>query len=96
MGVCGEREGPSQAEHLLAAALGGDLAVSFFDLDAGLSTLDGASIEMARLLAWSEERRLSEVTACRHRHEENNALFDNARKKAREKAQKKAREKESI
>jgi glycerol-3-phosphate dehydrogenase len=71
-------------------------ARAFFDLDAGLSTLDGASVEMARLLAWSEETRLSEVTACRHRHEENNALFDNARKKAREKAQKKAREKESI
>jgi glycerol-3-phosphate dehydrogenase len=75
-------------------------ARAFFDLDAGLSTLEDASIEMARLLAWSEETRVSEVAACRHRHEENNALFDNARKKARKKAPKKAREevnmKESV
>lgn len=56
-------------------------ARAFFDLDAGLSTIEPASIEMARLLEWSEETRLAEVAACRHRHQENNALFDNARKK---------------
>lgn len=56
-------------------------ARAFFDLDAGLSTLEPASREMARLLEWSEETRLAEVAYCRHRHEENNALFEEARSK---------------
>ena len=50
-------------------------ARAFFDLDAGLSTLEPASREMARLLDWNEETRAAEVAACRLRHEENNALF---------------------
>ena len=58
-------------------------ARAFFDLDAGQSTLEDASREMARLLDWSDERRLAEVASCRHRHEQNNALFDEARNKAR-------------
>jgi glycerol-3-phosphate dehydrogenase len=53
-------------------------ARAFFDLDAGLSSLDPASREMARLLDWSEETRAAEVAACRLRHEENNALFSRA------------------
>ncbi len=53
-------------------------ARAFFDLDAGLSTLEPASREMARLLAWSEETRTAEVAACRLRHERNNALFNGA------------------
>ena len=56
-------------------------ARAFFDLDAGLSTLEPASREMARLLEWSEETRLAEVAYCRHRNEENNALFEEARSK---------------
>jgi glycerol-3-phosphate dehydrogenase len=48
---------------------------AYFDLDAGLSTLAPASREMARLFGWSEARRASEVAACRARHAENNALF---------------------
>ncbi len=55
-------------------------ARAFFDLDAGLSSLEPASREMARLLGWNEETRASEVTACRQRHQENNALFDQARR----------------
>ncbi len=57
-------------------------ARAFFDLDAGLSKLEGASVEMARLLKWNEEMRLAEVATCHHRHEENNALFDHARSEA--------------
>lgn len=53
-------------------------ARAFFDLDAGLSTLEPASREMARLLDWSEEKRLAEVRACHLRHNENNALFNRA------------------
>jgi glycerol-3-phosphate dehydrogenase len=53
-------------------------ARAYFDLDAGLSTLEPASREMARMLGWSETRRESEVTACRARHVENNALFEDA------------------
>ncbi len=56
-------------------------ARAFFDPDAGLSTLEPAACEMARLLAWNDERRRNEVAACRHRHEENNALFERARRK---------------
>jgi len=58
-------------------------ARAFFDLDAGLSTLEPASQEMARLLDWSEETRAAEVAACHHRHEENNALFNQARRSPR-------------
>ena len=50
-------------------------ARAFFDVDAGLSTLDPASREMGRLLDWNEDTRASEVEACRLRHEENNSLF---------------------
>ena len=53
-------------------------ARAFFDLDAGLSILEPASQEMARLFDWSEETRVSEVRACRLRHDENNALFKRA------------------
>ena len=56
-------------------------ARAFFDLDAGLSTLEPASIEMAKRLGWNETTRLAEVAACRNRHEENNALFELARRK---------------
>ena len=55
-------------------------ARAYFDPDAGLSTLEPASVEMASLLEWSEEKRCAEVNACRRRHEENNALFYRARK----------------
>ena len=54
-------------------------ARAFFDLDAGLPTLEPASNEMARLLGWSEETRSQEVAACQRRHNENNALFIRAR-----------------
>ena len=54
-------------------------ARAFFDLDAGLSTLEPASREMAKLLEWSEETRAAEVAACRLRHETNNALFHRRR-----------------
>jgi len=59
-------------------------ARAFFDLDAGLSTLEPASQEMARLLDWNEGTRAAEVAACRHRHEENNALFNQARRSPRQ------------
>jgi glycerol-3-phosphate dehydrogenase len=59
-------------------------ARAFFDLDAGLATLEPASIEMARLLDWSEAKRQTELDACQHRHEENNALFLQARKEKEE------------
>jgi glycerol-3-phosphate dehydrogenase len=59
-------------------------ARAFFDLDAGLSTLEPASQEMARLLDWNEETRAAEVAACRHRHEKNNALFNQARRSPRQ------------
>ena len=49
---------------------------AFFDLDAGISTLEPASVGMARLLDWNEEARTAEVAACLQRHRENNALFD--------------------
>ena len=55
-------------------------ARAFFDLDAGLATLEPASREMARLLDWNEETRAAEVAACRLRHDENNALFIGARR----------------
>lgn len=48
---------------------------AFFDADAGLSTLEPASREMARLLDWSEQTRQAEVAACLRRHLEGNALF---------------------
>jgi len=48
---------------------------AFFDADAGLSTLEPASREMARLLEWSEPTREAEVAACLRRHAEGNALF---------------------
>lgn len=51
---------------------------AFFDLDAGLSALEPAAREMARLLGWSAETRAAEVEACRDRHFENNALFPQA------------------
>ena len=54
-------------------------ARAFFDLDAGMSQLEGASQTMADLLGWSSERRESEVAACRKLHETNNALFITAR-----------------
>ncbi len=54
-------------------------ARAFFDLDAGLSTLEPASIEMGKLLEWNEETRVAEVATCRLRHEKNNSLFDRAR-----------------
>jgi hypothetical protein len=38
---------------------------------------------MARLLDWNEETRAAEVAACHHRHEENNALFNQARRSPR-------------
>ena len=57
---------------------------AFFDADAGLHALEPASIEMARLLTWSETTRAEEVAACRGRHEENNALFEAARRRAQE------------
>jgi glycerol-3-phosphate dehydrogenase len=53
---------------------------AFFDLDAGLSTLEPASREMARLLDWNEGTRSAEVEACRLRHKTNNALFNRARR----------------
>jgi len=55
-------------------------ARAFFDLDAGLSTLEPASREMAELLGWSEETRAAEVAACHRRHHENNALFEEAKR----------------
>ncbi|MEE8311420.1 MAG: glycerol-3-phosphate dehydrogenase/oxidase [Candidatus Binatia bacterium] len=55
-------------------------ARAFFDLDAGLSTLEPAAREMARLLDWNEDTRAAEVAACRLRHEENNALFNEAKR----------------
>ncbi len=48
---------------------------AFFDLDAGISTLEPASREMAHLLGWNAETRAAEVAACLHRDKENNALF---------------------
>jgi hypothetical protein len=39
---------------------------------------------MARLLDWSEAKRQTELDACQHRHEENNALFLQARKEKEE------------
>ncbi|MCP4036611.1 MAG: glycerol-3-phosphate dehydrogenase/oxidase [bacterium] len=55
-------------------------ARAFFDLDAGLSILEAASQEMGQLLGWSEATRTAEVTACRLRHERDNALFYQARR----------------
>jgi glycerol-3-phosphate dehydrogenase len=55
-------------------------ARAFFDADAGLSTLEPASQEMARLLDWNETTRLAEVDLCRRRHATNNAIFEEARK----------------
>jgi len=51
-------------------------ARALYDLDAGLSTLDTASGEMAKLLGWTEGRRLDEVSECRARHARDNALFN--------------------
>ena len=51
---------------------------ALYDLDAGLSMLDPASDEMAKLLGWTEHRRLDEVSECRARHARDNALFRNA------------------
>ena len=59
-------------------------ARAFFDPDAGFAALEPASVEMARLLGWDETKRLAEVGACHHRHEENNALFLQARKEKEE------------
>jgi glycerol-3-phosphate dehydrogenase len=54
-------------------------ARAFFDVDAGLPTLEPASREMARWLGWDEAMRASEVAACRQRHDTNNAIFQEAR-----------------
>jgi len=54
-------------------------ARAFFDVDAGLPTLEPASREMAQLLGWSESKRISEVEECRDRHRTNNILFLSAR-----------------
>lgn len=51
-------------------------ARAWFDPDAGLSKLEPAADEMAKLLGWSDARREREVEACRRRHAENNALFE--------------------
>ncbi|MFP6655226.1 MAG: glycerol-3-phosphate dehydrogenase/oxidase [Myxococcota bacterium] len=56
-------------------------ARAFFDVDAGLATLESASFEMARLLDWNETERNKQVTACHQRHAENNALFEAARQR---------------
>jgi glycerol-3-phosphate dehydrogenase len=56
-------------------------ARAFFDLDAGLSTLEPASVEMARLLDWTETERQTQVAGCRRRHAKNNALFEAARQR---------------
>ena len=55
-------------------------ARALYDCDAGFSTLDPASREMAALLGWTERRRVEEVTRCRLRHAQNNDLFQRARK----------------
>ncbi len=57
---------------------------AFFDLDAGISTLEPASVEMARLLDWNEEARAAEVAACLQRHKENNALFNGSKRSQQE------------
>lgn len=57
-------------------------ARAFFDADAGLSSLEPASREMAHLLGWSEARREAECAHCRERHETNNARFIEARANA--------------
>jgi glycerol-3-phosphate dehydrogenase len=54
-------------------------ARALFDPDAGLESIEPASLEMAGLLGWSEVTRQSEVKACRIRHETNNAIFIEAR-----------------
>jgi glycerol-3-phosphate dehydrogenase len=51
---------------------------AYFEVDAGLSSLEPASREMARLLDWSETKRAAEVESCRLRHAKNNALFPQA------------------
>jgi glycerol-3-phosphate dehydrogenase len=50
-------------------------ARAWFDADAGLSTLEPASLEMARWLDWDDGKRSAEVEACRRRHDESIALF---------------------
>jgi glycerol-3-phosphate dehydrogenase len=49
---------------------------ALYDLDAGLSILEPASGEMAKLLGWTEDRRIDEVSECRARHARDNALFN--------------------
>ena len=50
-------------------------ARAWFDGDAGLSTLEPASLEMARWLGWDEATRGAQVEACRRQHDERNHLF---------------------
>jgi glycerol-3-phosphate dehydrogenase len=57
-------------------------ARAFFDLEAGLSSLEPASVEMGKLLDWNEDVRAAEVAACRVRHEKNNSLFHRAQNAA--------------
>jgi glycerol-3-phosphate dehydrogenase len=50
-------------------------ARAWFELDAGLSALEPAAMEMASLLGWDEATRAAQVNACRNAHEQRNALF---------------------
>jgi glycerol-3-phosphate dehydrogenase len=50
-------------------------ARAWFECDGGLSCLEPASLEMARLLGWDEDTRRSQIKACRQLHEEGNAVF---------------------
>ncbi|MCP3984427.1 MAG: glycerol-3-phosphate dehydrogenase/oxidase [bacterium] len=53
-------------------------ARALFDPDAGLSSLEPAAREMAKLLGWSETTQAAEVAACHRRHDQDNALFQGA------------------
>ncbi|MEM8607416.1 MAG: glycerol-3-phosphate dehydrogenase/oxidase [Myxococcota bacterium] len=56
---------------------------ALFDLDAGLSALQTASVEMGTLLGWSEARRQEQIDGCLARFADDNALFARAGSRAR-------------
>lgn len=51
-------------------------ARALYDADSGISILEPASREMAKLLGWTETKRLDEIAVCRQRHASNLASFD--------------------
>lgn len=51
-------------------------ARALYDADSGMSALEPASREMAKLLGWTDKKRLDELAVCRRRHASNLVPFD--------------------